>query len=161
MNRAQKLHVVERLAEWVAPAALAAALAWAGSRLGLPLPASALAVLAAFGAGFVAMRGTDADRLTAIPGFEAAAIEPDVLEITEEVLMLDDPLVEPAPDSRVVRLFAPTEPTPGELVGRIADFLGDNRRLVPEERATVAGEQVVDASDALHAALANIRASLR
>jgi len=160
MNRAQKLHLVESLAEWGAPAMLAAALAWAGSRLGMPLPALAIAVLAVFGAAVLAMRRTDAGRLAAIAGFEAAAIELDVLELTDEVLILDDPLVEPAADSRVVRLFAPAEPTPGELVDRIADFLGDNRRPVSEVRMTT-GEQIVDASDALHAALANIRASLR
>jgi hypothetical protein len=161
MNRAQKLHVVESLAEWLAPAVLAAALAWAGLRLALPLPGLAFAALAAFGAGFIAIRRTDDDRLPAIPGFEAAPIEHGVLELTDEVLMLDDPLVEPARDSRVVRLFEPAAQTPGELVDRIADFLGDNQRSMPETRVPGAGEQIVDASDALHAALANIRASLR
>ena len=161
MNRAHKLHLVESLAEWGAPAVLAAALAWAGLRLGLPIAALAIASLGAFGVGFLAMRKVDADRLAAIAGFEAAEIELDVLELTDEVLILDDPLVEPAADSRVVRLFAPTEPTPGELVDRIADFLGDNRRLVTEVRTSATEAQIVDASDALQAALANIRASLR
>ena len=161
MNRAQKLHVVESLAEWGAPALLAVSFAWAGLRLGMPVPANAGVALAAFGTGFLVMRRTDADRLANIARFETATIEPDILELTDEVLILDDPLVEPAPDSRVVRLFASSEPTPGELVGRIADFLGDNRRPVPETGRAEAENCPVDASDALHAALANIRASLR
>ena len=161
MNRAQKLHVVESLAEWATPALLAVALAWAGLRLGISVPVIAGAALAAFVAGFFVMRRTDADRLANIARFETATIEPDVLELTDEVLILDDPLVEPAPDSRVVRLFAPSEPTPGELVDRIADFLGDNRRPVPEVRRAAAENWPVDASASLHAALANIRASLR
>ena len=161
MNRAQKLHVVENLAEWIAPAVLAAALAWAGLRLGLPAPVTAGTVLAAFSAAFLVRRRTDADRLTSIARFEAAAIEPEELLLTDGVLLLDDPLVEPEPDSRVVRLFAPTEPTPGELVDRITDFLGDNQRPVAEACEPAAAGRMVDASDALHAALANIRASLR
>lgn len=161
MNRAQKLHVVESLAEWAAPTVLAAALAWAGSRLGMPFAATALGALAAFGTGWMVMRRTDAERLAGIATFEAAVIDIDELLLTDEVLMLDDPLVEPAANSRVVRLFAPEEPTPGQLVERIADFLGDNRRPVAEILENATEARRVDASDALHAALANIRASLR
>ena len=167
MNRAQKQHLVERLAEWGAPAAFAAAAGWAGFRVGLPSAATALSAFAAFSLGLLAMRWADRDQLAAIAPFEAASLdyypaaELDelLLEEKDQVLELDDPLVEPAPDSRVVRLFERNEPTPGELVERISDFLGDGRRAAPVERKME--EQVVDASAALHAALANIRASLR
>ena len=167
MNRALKLHIVERLAEWAAPAVLAAAAGWAGFQVGLPAAATALGAFAAFSLGLLAMRWTDRDQLTALAPFEAATLEPFaaaeldelLLEEKDQLLELDDPLIEPAPDSRVVRLFERNEPTPGELVERISDFLGDGRRAAPVERKIE--EQVVDASAALHAALANIRASLR
>ena len=78
----------------------------------------------------------------------------------EDVLLLDDPLGGIEPDARVVRLFARDEATPGELVTRIADYLGDERRILAQ--AAGEGQQTPpDASAALHAALANIRASLR
>ena len=50
-----------------------------------------------------------------------------LLEEKDSVLILDDPLVEAPTDSRVVRLFAKPEPTPGELVERISDFLGEGK----------------------------------
>ena len=91
--------------------------------------------------------------------------EPAVLELTDALgpdeLLLDDPLVEVAADARVVRLFAKQEPTPGELVERIADFLGDGRRPAQAAHYRADAQPPVDASTALHAALANIRASLR
>jgi hypothetical protein len=74
--------------------------------------------------------------------------------------LLDDPIIEVAPESRVVQLFARAEPTPGELVLRIEDYLSDGRRT-PAREASAAQQRPVDASAALHAALANIRASLR
>ena len=50
--------------------------------------------------------------------------------------------------------------TPGEMVARIENFLGDDRRMTT--RAAEEGSaSPPDASAALHAALANIRASLR
>ena len=75
-------------------------------------------------------------------------------------LLLDDPLEEPDPDSRVVRLFDRQDPTPGELVLRISDYLSDQDREPAPVRQAVE-QQPADASDALHAALANIRANLR
>ena len=42
-------------------------------------------------------------------------------QITLVEAVLVDPLIEPAADSRVVRLFAPTEPTPG-LTGGLKPF---------------------------------------
>ena len=76
-------------------------------------------------------------------------------------MILDDPLVEPSLDSRVVRLFEREEPTPGELVDRIADFLGGSRQPALVPKSPVDDQFSGDASAALHAALANIKASLR
>ena len=89
--------------------------------------------------------------------FEPLSFE-DVRE--DDELLLDDPLVEVEADSRVVRLFDRNEATPGEMVARIEDYLGDGRRRpdIPAEEGSAAPP---DASAALHAALANIRASLR
>lgn len=91
----------------------------------------------------------------------------------DEALLLDDPLPVLGDDSRVVRLFA-VQPVhseaapmplagPGEMIARIEDFLGQARgsaaggELV--SRADKAGSD--DANAALHAALADIRRSLR
>ncbi len=68
-------------------------------------------------------------------------------------LLLDDPLPAPAPDSRVVQLFADGRmPTAGQLKQRI-----DHHRAGTERAAPVTG----DASDALSEALAELRRSLR
>lgn len=67
-------------------------------------------------------------------------------------LLLDDPLPAPAPDSRVVQLFADGRmPTAGQLKQRI------DRHLAEAERPPV----TTDASDALSEALAELRRSLR
>lgn len=168
MNWAGKQHPVETLIEWVAPIPLALAAGWAGKSLGLSLIEAMAASVAMLTAGFAAIRL--AGSTSAVPpyGFEPAAIEAEegefgelILEAKDELLELTDALVEVEPDSRVVRLFARQEPTPGELVERITDFLGEGRR--PPETPAVPADATapVDASAALHAALANIRASLR
>ena len=78
-------------------------------------------------------------------------------EAEADELLLDDPLVA-NPESRVVHLFASQAmPTAGELKKRIdshqaADSSGFGR---------VSGEPDPDASDALYAALADLRRSLR
>ncbi|MCL6697238.1 hypothetical protein LZ496_00330 [Sphingomonas sp. NSE70-1] len=166
MKTAQKQHVLETAVEWVAPILLAAALGWAGFRLGAPLAGIVAAAIVAFAGGLGIMRRTDHAAPAAIAPFEAAAIEPvepDELLLTaeDEVLILDDPLVEPPSDSRVVRLFERQEPTPGELVDRITDFLGGTRQPVLVPQRPVEDQFSADASAALHAALANIKASLR
>ena len=167
MKTAQKQHVLEAAIEWTAPLLLAAALGWAGFRLGAPLAGVFAAVIVAFAGGLGIMRRTDHAASAIIAPFEAAAIEPVeqeldelLLEAEDELLILDDPLVVPS-NSRVVRLFERQEPTPGELVDRITDFLGGTRQpaLVPQR--PVEDQHNVDASAALHAALANIKASLR
>jgi|SRR5690349_24590226 hypothetical protein len=91
------------------------------------------------------------------PAFEPVAFEEASLE---NELLLDDPLIEVEANSRVVRLFDRQDATPGEMVARIEDYLGDGRRRspVPAEEGSATPP---DAHAALHAALANIRASLR
>ncbi len=79
-------------------------------------------------------------------------IEPVELEAVAE-LLLDDPLTAPAPESRVVQLFAGGRmPTAGQLQRRI------DRHLAEGERPPVVTK---DASDALSEALAELRRSLR
>ena len=150
-------HSIEVLAEWGAPASLATAAGWAALAAGLPLAARIAIAVIALMAGVVAMRLAGGAPIIAEAGFEPAPFEE---EDRRSELLLDDPLVEIAPDSRVVQLFAKPEPTPGELVLRIEDYLSDGRRGPSGHEGAVA-QQPVDASAALHAALANVRASLR
>ena len=151
-------HPVEIVVEWGAPALLATAAGWSGSAAGLPLAAIAAAVMIALAVGVGTLRLAGGAPIVAEAGFEPAPF--DVEEQGSE-LLLDDPLVGIAPDSRVVQLFDRPEPTPGELVLRIADYLSDDRRASPSDAGLAATQRSVDASAALHAALANIRASLR
>jgi hypothetical protein len=76
-------------------------------------------------------------------------------------LVLDDILAELGPDARVVRLFDRTAmtaaPTPGQLRSRIAGYLRDEAPLY----APPDGPTPADASQALSAALAELRRSLR
>lgn len=85
--------------------------------------------------------------------------EPLLLDqLYEEPLLLDDPLAEAAKDSRVVQLFANGPlPTPGELKERIDHHLATGTMHVVHEFEGPAP----DASDALYAALADLRRSLR
>ena len=156
MKWAGKPHPVEALADWGAPTVLACAAAWAASMAGLPLPAKAASGAMALLAGMVAMRMAGRTPLVDNARFEPVEFEP---QDDEGVLLLDDPLVEVAPDSRVVRLFARNDPTPGELVLRISDYLSEQGKAPTAAEPPI--EQQVDASAALHAALANIRATLR
>jgi hypothetical protein len=151
-----KKHPVEVVAEWVAPALLATAAGWAAWMAVLPLAAVAAFGAMAFAVAFVAMRLAGGAVNSVEAGFEPVPIE----DAAVDELLLDDPLVEIAADSRVVQLFAQPEPTPGELVLRIEDYLNDGRRAPQSDTAEV-DQRPVDASAALHAALANIRASLR
>jgi len=164
MTEVVSKHPLEQAADWSAPALLGAACGWAALALGLGIAAMAGGAMLGFASGAVAMRMAGGPIVAAIPAFEPATLglESDtgelLLEERDSILELDDPLITPEPDSRVVRLFARPEPTPGELVDRIADFLGEGRSASP---AAPNNAPVPDASAALHAALANIRASLR
>lgn len=165
MSWAGKQHPAETAIEWLAPVPLALAVGWAGGRLGLPSAASILLCLVALILGLAAFRLASGSSVP-IHDFqptEFAPVQPDelILEEQDAVLELTDPLEEPSPDSRVVRLFERQEPTPGELVDRIVDFLAEGRRHAAADRSVADGRQPADASAALHDALANIRASLR
>lgn len=161
MDWAGKQHPVEMLAEWLAPAFPAASAGWAAVVAGLPATVTLAAAAAAYAGGFLAMRLAGVDEAPAVAAFEPVGLDHALDELLPEakdaVLLLDDPLLEPDEDSRVVQLFSKPEPTPGELVLRIEDFLVDGRR--PLSAAPV--QPPSDASAALHAALANIRSSLR
>jgi hypothetical protein len=98
------------------------------------------------------------------PVFDIVKIEPvgiDELLLTESdrlhspedtALQLEDVLVEVAPDSRVVQLFDPAAmPTAGQLKARIDRHLEGGTSHSPPP----------DASEALFAALADLRRSLR
>ena len=167
MNLGGKQHPVETLVEWLAPIPLAGAVGWASMRMGFAMVEGAALAVVALTAGFAAMRAAGRAVTRARYDFQPAAIEelqPELgellLEAKDELLMLDDPLLEPEEDSRVVRLFARQQPTPGELVERIEGFLDETGRTHAPV-ANVIEQPPVDASAALHAALANIRASLR
>ena len=156
MNWTGKPHPVEAVADWAAPLILAFAAVWSAALAGLPLVAKMGCGLIGLTAGFVAMRMAGIPPIARGTGFEAVELE---FSGGDDVLLLEDRLIEPAADSRVVRLFAQAEPTPGELVLRISDYLSEQGTPAGAELSAV--DQQVDASAALHAALANIRANLR
>lgn len=127
--------------------------------------------IAAFGLGLLAMRAVRPEpRDFALAGFSAEPIardellleviaeEPLLLDVPyEEPLLLDDPLVAD-PESRVVQLFAsPPLPTPGQLKERIDRHLATGAMHFARDDEGPAA----DASDALYAALAELRRSLR
>lgn len=168
MNWAGKQHPVETLAEWCAPAILAGALGWSAKLVGAGVSLSAIIAVASFGLGIVAIRYIGRAERELSYSFEPAKLEIDDAQLDELLLddpvelLLDDPLTEVAENARVVRLFAKQEPTPGELVARIEDFLGDGaRRPAPRPDANLGTQGIPDAGAALQAALANVRASLK
>jgi hypothetical protein len=150
-------HPVEVIAEWGAPALVAGACGWAASVADLPLAAISAVGTIVFAVAAVTMRLAGDAPIAEGAEFEPVPFEDTATQLDE--LLLDDPLIAIEPDSRVVRLFARQEPTPGELVLRIEDYLNDGRRTPAAEAAVE--RRPVDASAAQHAALANIRASLR
>lgn len=168
MDWSGKPHPLEKLADWGAPSVLAAAAGWAASAAGLPLAAIAAASVISLATGIIAMRLAGGSPIANEAGFEpvplngGAAYDELLLDepLGENELVLDDPLVVVPADSRVVRLFARQDPTPGELVTRISDFLSDNGKAASAEIQAIQ-QPHPDASAALQSALANIRASLR
>lgn len=174
MDWAGKQHPVETLTEWLAPAALAGAAGWSAASVGLSQAVVALGALGALGLGLLAMRLAGLSTAAAAPDFEPLSfgdIEPALDELLldepldeaadEDELLLDDPLTDIGEDARVVRLFARQEPTPGELVARIEDFLGEESRRAPTRPDILPARPIPDAGAALQAALANVRASLK
>ena len=166
MTWAGNQHPVEAIVEWLAPIPLASAAGWASWRLGASPVVAVAAGIAVLAAGFIVMKLGGSARPVPAHCFapaEFAPVEPDelLLEEKDSILELNDPLDEILPDSRVVRLFERQDPTPGELVDRIVDFLAEGRPSSAAARPTADARPVPDASAALHDALANIRASLR
>jgi hypothetical protein len=166
MSWAGKQHPLEVAVEWLAPIPLALAAGWSGARLGVSSVEAMAIGVAVLAMGFAAIRFGGGSPAVALQSFEPAgfaSVEPDELVLNEmdAVLELNDRLEEPDADSRVVRLFASEEPTPGDLVDRIAYFLGEGSRAAAPARPSTEAGRLPDASAALHDALANIRASLR
>ena len=129
--------------------ALAGAAGFAFLKLGPPdyLPfGAAVAASVAFLAAYSVLRSIGGEPIP-LPMSEFAPAEVHI-EPEPEALLLDDILASMAPESRVVRLFAPDQmPTAGQLQERIARHVG--------------AEHDSDAADALHQALADIRKALR
>ena len=166
MNWAGKQHPVDTVVECIAPIPLALTAGWACGVFGLSMVESAAVAVVIFTAGCAAIRIAGKESVAHFD-FEPGAVEAEdselgelLLEEKDELLELTDPLADVMPDSRVVRLFARQEATPGELLNRITGFLADGR---PAETSSASPGPAapVDSSAALHAALANIRASLR
>lgn len=159
-------HPLEAAIEWLAPIPLAVAVSWSGLRIGLPSFPSVTVGVVAWAAGFLMIRLGGGTRADATRDFEPAPFAPAqpellVLEERDAVLELHDRLEEVQPDSRVVRLFERPDPTPGELVDRIVDFLAEGRTQDRPDHPLPVANRLSDASASLHDALANIRASLR
>jgi hypothetical protein len=189
MNWNAKRPRIERAAEWGAICSVGAAVAFALSRLTPFGPlAAAGAALGAAAAAWLVLAFVEQGEHAAAPAFAVVDFPPaesDVVLLLEarpgdddlhDALLLDDPL--PREESRVVRLFGPAAETaappaavpaalapPGEMLARIEDFLGAGRAGTggggPAEPATPGRRESAEASAALHAALADIRASLR
>lgn len=152
---------IEAAIDAAAAAALAGAIAFAAVTLLAP---GAVWTAAAAGLTFLAAhallrRVASQPARFALATFAETLLEPneliltgaDRLEQPEEPLVLDDILAAMGPDSRVVRLFNPASmPTAAQLSRRIDRHL--DKKSVPPQ---------ADASDALHAALDELRRSLR
>src|SRR5215213_7580102 len=102
MDWAINKHPAEWAVETLAPALLAAAAGWSAWRIGLPLAASAAGAAMTLALGVVAMRLAGDQPIAELGGFDP--VEFDDRSASDE-LLLDDPLVEVQPESRVVRLF--------------------------------------------------------
>ena len=182
MSKAHDRGQLDWLIELAGAAAPAGAAAFAAARLA-PMMGWAMttAVLAggagAFAVAFAAMRLIPAEaRHLALPAFDGSALaldeemlldqpvaaswdellldQPLLVDGSDAVaeLLLDDPLPAAMPDSRVVQLFADGRmPSAGQLRDRIDRHLAEAGKPAP----------VGDASDALSAALAELRRSLR
>lgn len=158
MNWTEQRRPGEYLVEWGAPAVLAAAIGWAAYAVSGAALAGAAATALALVAGAAAMRRAGEPAI----GIKLSdfAVEP-VDAGTNHELLLDDPLREVAPDSRVAAMFEAEPETPGALVARIADYLGERSPQARPVADEADGPVAADAGAGLHAALANIRASLR
>ncbi len=175
MDRGWHRHWGDRLADVLGAVAVAAG--WGGSALLLAprfdWPAAPLGLGAAgagLGIGWLLMRAVPAAPFVLpLAPFEAAVFEATA---PDEPMVLDDPLPQAEHDSRVVQLFAPGEgPTAGEIKARIDRHLAETQRTgaaLPELAAAEPASHVAaqtsfppDATEALYAALEDIRRSLQ
>ncbi len=169
---------IEIAAESIAATCLGGAVVFAGAQSGAGLAMAGAAGALVAAAGLIILGRVDRydgplEARFAPLGFDE--IDEEVLLLDQPIdgdhaLLLDDPLPALDQESRVVRLFAAQSPGsdeaapplagPGEMVARIEDFLelGRGSAAAVEGEARAAS---VDASAALHAALADIRRSLR
>lgn len=148
----------DSMVDWVASLLFAALVGYACRMVGGTMLATFGAVVS-FAASFAILARIPSAG-PALPAFQPEAFGDAALVLDE--LLLDDPLTAPAAGSRVVKLFTPAESSPGALVARIEDYLGrDSDRAAQGEPKREASRAQPDASAALHAALSNIRASLR
>ncbi len=158
---------IENIVSFAAAAIFAVAVAFAAGRLFVSTAAAGVAAVAAFALVWQMLRliGPN-DQELALAQFAPAELtleDSDELLLTEadrltpegpatDELLLDDVLASLGEDSRVVRLFdASAMPTPGQLRTRIDRHLNHTH--------SEAGSR--DASQALHAALAELRGSLK
>ena len=163
---ADKSHAEQAL-DWIAALALGAAGGFAAfaTMPVAPVAMSAVVALAMTLAGLAVMQRFDG-QMAAEFAFNFVPWADAMKE--EEPLELVDRIAPAAADSRVFQLFAPeTVAAPGELAARIEDWLDGARQRIGEsgERPLAAtpghGPASSPASTALHAALADIRRSLR
>lgn len=183
MNWKASPPAIERAAVAIASLCLGGALAFAVARMAPwgagPAAAVCVGAIAALAAWLIVRRvDQQAPRRTFLPqSLDDALVGEDILLLDERidddtVLELDQPLRKADGESRVVRLFAgqpigaATAPVPlagpSEMIARIEDFLGQGRGATAAPPAPRRADLATDdASAALHAALADIRRSLR
>ena len=179
MEWKQQSHPVERAAISIAGLSLGCASAFALFKL-TPLAGTVLTGAAGVGGlaaacgGLILLgrigksRSGDSGDIRLIDFVETVGEQAGYAESDQDInvneLLLDDPIAPLDPDSRVVRLFQPEQPPeplpePGEMVARIATFLNSGRGAAHSVAEAVPVR--ADANTALHAALADIRRSLR
>ena len=172
---------IEIAADWIAATCVGSAAAFASWMLapvgtGLiaaPVAGAMAAAGALFAMGRVDRRGRPSrEQFVPVDFDDSEAMMLDATVDEDDALLLDDPLPALDEDSRVVQLFAVPAiaggaarlPEPGEMAARIENFLGGTRanmQAEPASHGAPATPVVTDASAALHAALADIRRSLR
>lgn len=163
MTHSAQKHVIDRLADWIGPLIFASGMGFAALTAGGAI-AAAVALVVTLAASHWMM--TRVDRRPS-DARHFSPVELDFPQASDEghepatgELLLDDPLIV-ADNSRVVRLFAADDVTPAALVARIEDYLDRDPNRRDRGHGVRRDEPVPDASASLHAALANIRASLR
>ncbi len=169
--RKSSRHWGDRVAELAGAIALGIGTA-ASTRQIAPLGGFEPALLAEAGglagliAGWLIVRLTPgSSKPPALASFDVAPIESFIAkEFAPDELLLETQSTDPARDARLAALFGSPHPaSPGDLQARIEMHLGDPSHASGGRVTSAPGHpQVIpDASDALHAALNEIRRSLR